>query len=87
MFRGDHYIALKLSNGYASQLNKEGMLRGLKALQRLSSDASLPLSVDTSSASVRLPTHLYHQGIEVDGEHLYLVAYGTARDRHPIHTS
>ena len=50
------------------QLNKEGMLQKLKALQRLSPDTSLSLLVDTSSASVRLPTHLYHQGIEADGE-------------------
>jgi len=26
MFRGDHYMALKLWNEYASQLNKEGIL-------------------------------------------------------------
>ena len=52
-------MAVKVSNEYASQLNKEGILQELKALQRLSSDTSLPLSVDTPSASVRLPTHLY----------------------------
>ena len=82
MFRGGSLIitALKLSNRYASQLNKEGMLQELKALQRLSSDTSLPLAQLTHrvTASVRLLTHLYHQGIEADGEHLYLVTYGTA---------
>ena len=87
MFRGDHYMTLKLSNGYAFQLNKEGMLQKLKALQRLSSDTSLSLLVDTSSVSVRLPHYLYHQGIETDGDHLHLVTYETARNRHPIHMS
>ena len=33
-------MALKLSNGYASQLNQEGMLQELKAFQRLSSDTA-----------------------------------------------
>ncbi|KAG0693696.1 kinase-like domain-containing protein [Suillus ampliporus] len=71
--RKDHYVALKILNGYASQLNREDKLQELKVLQCLSSDTSLPLPVDTSGTFARLLSHFYHQGIEADGEHLCLV--------------
>ncbi|KAG1725893.1 uncharacterized protein EDB91DRAFT_1350621 [Suillus paluster] len=63
--RHDHYVALKILNGYANQLNRENKFQELKVLQ--------PLSSDTSGSFARLLTHFYRQGIEADGEHLCLV--------------
>jgi len=63
MLRKDHYVALKILNGYASRLNREDKLQELKVLQCLSSDTSSSLSVDPSGSFSRLLTHFYHQGI------------------------
>ncbi|KAG2143114.1 kinase-like domain-containing protein [Suillus cothurnatus] len=70
MLRKNNYVALKILNGYASQLNREDKLQELNVLQRLSSDTSLSPSVDPLGSFSRLLTHFYHQGIEDDGEHL-----------------
>jgi len=87
MLRKDHYVALKILNGYASQLNREDKLQELKVLQRLSSDTSSSPSVDPSGSFSRLLTHFYHQGIEDDGEHLCLVMNLLGSSIHVIRAS
>ncbi|KAH7918638.1 kinase-like protein [Leucogyrophana mollusca] len=71
--RKNNCVAIKILNGYASQLNREDKLQELKVLQRLSCASPSPLPAETSTHSGRLLTHFYHPGIEEDGEHLCLV--------------
>jgi serine/threonine-protein kinase SRPK3 len=85
--RKDNYVALKILNGYASQLNREDKLQELKVLQRLSSETSLSPSVDPLGSFSRLLTHFYHQGIEDDGEHLCLVMNLLGSNIHVIRAS
>lgn len=60
-------MALKILSGYATQLNQEGKLRELAALQQL---AALP--DEKVRHCTQLLDHFYHPGIEEDGDHLCL---------------
>jgi len=80
-------MALKLSNGYASQLNKEGILQELKRFSTCRLICPCHSQLTHRVLLSDYPPIYMHHGIEADGERLYLVTYGTARNRHPIHTS
>ncbi|KIJ62429.1 hypothetical protein HYDPIDRAFT_169105 [Hydnomerulius pinastri MD-312] len=80
----DHYVAIKILTGCATQLNREDKLQELKVLQYLSPESASPTSTDTSRSYTKLLSHFYHQGIETDGEHLCLVMELLGSDIHQI---